>query len=61
MNIFITKVFRENWWTNILVHQLTEAVAAMLVFCEKGVLKNVAKFTGKHLCQSLFFLIMMQA
>ena len=61
MNIFITKVFRENWWTNILVHQLTEAVAAMLVFFEKGVLKNVAKFTGKHLCQSLFFLIMMQA
>ena len=25
------------------------------VFCEKGVLRNVAKFTEKHLCQSLFF------
>ena len=25
------------------------------MFCEKGVLKNFAKFTGKHLCQSLFF------
>ena len=25
------------------------------VFCEKGVLKNSTKFTGKHLCQSLFF------
>ena len=25
------------------------------VFCEKGVLKNFTKFTGKHLCQSLFF------
>ena len=25
------------------------------VFCEKGVLRNLAKFTGKHLCQSLFF------
>ena len=24
------------------------------VFCKKGVLKNFAKFTGKHLCQSLF-------
>ena len=23
------------------------------VFCEKGVLKNLAKFTGKHLCQTL--------
>ena len=25
------------------------------VFCEKGVLKNFAKFTGKYLSQSLFF------
>ena len=25
------------------------------VFCKKGVLKNFAKFTGKHLCQSFFF------
>ena len=30
------------------------------VFCEKGVLRNFAKFTGKHLCQSLF-LIKLQA
>ena len=25
------------------------------VFCEKAVLRNFAKLTGKHLCQSLFF------
>ena len=25
------------------------------VLCKKGVLKNSTKFTGKHLCQSLFF------
>ena len=25
------------------------------VFCKKGVLKSFAKFTGKHLCQSLFY------
>ena len=25
------------------------------VFCKKGVLRNFAKFTGKHLCQNLFF------
>ena len=25
------------------------------MFYKKGVLKNFAKFTGKHLCQSLFF------
>ena len=24
-------------------------------FCGKGILKNFAKFIGKHLCQSLFF------
>ena len=25
------------------------------VFCKKGVLRNFAKFTEKHLCQRLFF------
>ena len=25
------------------------------VFCKKSVLRNLAKFTGKRLCQSLFF------
>ena len=25
------------------------------VFCKKGVLRNLTKFTGKHLCQGLFF------
>ena len=25
------------------------------VFCKKGFLRNCIKFTGKHLCQSLFF------
>ena len=25
------------------------------VFCRKGLLRNFATFTGKHLCQSLFF------
>ena len=24
------------------------------MFCRKGVLRNFAKFTGKHLCQVLF-------
>ena len=24
------------------------------MFCKKGVLRNFAKFTGKHMCQSLF-------
>ena len=25
------------------------------VFCKKGILRNFAKFTGKHLCQSFLF------
>ena len=25
------------------------------MFCKKGILRNIAKFSGKHLCQSLFF------
>ena len=25
------------------------------MFCKKGVFKNFSKFTGKHLCQSLYF------
>ena len=27
------------------------------VFCKKGLLRNFAKFTGKHLCHGLFFKI----
>ena len=26
-----------------------------VVFCKKGVFRDFAKFTGKHLCQSVFF------
>ena len=25
------------------------------LFCKKGVLRDFAKFTGKHLCQNFFF------
>ena len=28
---------------------------------KKGVLRNFAKLTGKHLCQSLFFILKLQA
>ena len=31
----------------------------LVLFCKKGVLKNFAKFKGKHLCQN-FFLIKLQ-
>ena len=29
--------------------------ASSEVFCQKSVLRNFSKFTGKHMCQSLFF------
>ena len=34
---------------------LTHGSSHPEVFCKKAVLKTFAKFTGKHLCQSLFF------
>ena len=49
------------WYFNsrYLVYEASEAVVQRSsrqgVFCAKGVLKNFGKFTGKHLCQSLFF------
>ena len=30
------------------------------VFCKKGVFKNLANFTGKHLCWSLFLIKLLQ-
>ena len=33
---------------------------AAIVFCKKGVLKNFKKFTGKHLCWNVLFLIKLQ-
>ena len=43
---------------NKLFHELSDKLrlttSRQKVFCKKGVLKNSAKFTEKHLCQSLF-------
>ena len=36
-------------------YQNSKEVVAQRCSIRKGVLKNFAKFTGKHLCQSLFF------
>ena len=41
---------------NIFKHTFfTERSSHQRCFVRKGVLRNFAKFTGKHLCQSLFF------
>ena len=39
-----------------LVIAIKIAIAEMEVVCKKGVLKNFAKFTGKHLDWSLFLI-----
>ena len=39
---------------------VTDRSSCPEAFCKKGVLRNFAKFTGKHPCQSLF-LIKLQA
>ena len=42
-----------------LCHILTKGIFTrsnhLEVFCKTSVLKNFGKFTGKHLCKSLFF------
>ena len=38
-----------------LFQSLIARSSRLEVFYKKGVLKNFSKFTGKHLCQSLFF------
>ena len=36
-------------------HLLKKSLSRTEVFCKKSVLKSLAKFTGKHLCQGLLF------
>ena len=46
-------VERYFFWFKLVTYQMQKQPPK--VFCKKGVLRNFAKFTGKHLCQSLFF------
>ena len=56
--IFMVKIFRRTFSSYPALIKLTFTHAATLlvknVFFKKGVLTNFVKFTGKHLCQSLF-------
>ena len=53
----ILKFFCKKSKISISVDQNSKIFRSSLleVFCKKGTLRNFAKFTGKHLCQSLFF------
>ena len=50
-----------NFFSSLLCQELLHVISApdrsnhSELLCLKGIPKNFAKFTGKHLCQSLFF------
>ena len=48
---FITFTIFYNYFVNS--NRPKDVLGTSDVFCKKGVLKIFAKFTGKHLCQSL--------
>ena len=45
----------DNFLTGVTSNAMTSKSSRLEVFFKKGVLRNFTKFTGKHLCQSLFF------
>ena len=52
-----------NWFYDVLELDLKSTQTSLRssrhdVFCKKGVLRNFAKFIGKHLYQSLFFTVL---
>ena len=47
--------FAEILQRNIFMHKYLHIFMQLEVFYKKGALENFAKFSGKHLCQSLFF------
>ena len=54
--IFMLPVNFEPFFQSLLAHRLIfNQRQPPEVFYKKGVLRNFAKFTGKHLCQRVFF------
>ena len=51
---FQTKRFFERFFTNMSQIDTVRSTRPEVI-CEKGVLRNLAKFTGKYLYQRLFF------
>ena len=59
--IIVLKFLDKLWYRQIIKYRLCLEYLSKIcsrsrpeVFCEKGVLRNFAKFTGKHLCQRLW-------
>ena len=66
LHLFYKKRFSENWgkfpgkylqWTLLLIFKFAEQLQKQppKVFFEESLIRNFAKFEGKHLCESLFF------
>ena len=55
------EVILQIFFQKIIVKHITKRSSHQGCSVKKGVLRNFAKFTGKHLCQNLFFLIKLQA
>ena len=61
--VFLVQFCFCNFIWNLLQVQASETGRSSRpeVFCKKSVLKSFTKFTGKHLCQTVSLLIMLQA
>ena len=55
INYFHKKLHRRCLTGSLLLLHIMNASSHPEVFCQKGALKNFAKFSGKHLRQSLFY------
>ena len=49
LNNFLIRFTTKGWWIG------SDRSSRPEVFCKRDVLRNFEKFTGKHLCQRLFF------
>ena len=54
-NFFFNSHSTTEYWKPLVLLKLYRS-SHRRCFFKKGVLRNFAKFTGKHLCQSLFFI-----
>ena len=50
-NVPVTKLSFRSWQPNFVIYRSSHQTC----FVKKDVLRNFAKFTGKHMCQRLFF------
>ena len=49
-----SNIYDEDFFAEIVERFSAVRSSRSEVFCKKSVLKNLAKFTGKHLCQCLY-------